>query len=54
MRRRSYWRSYTDNDGKVHGKMEDNMMRTATETQEDENGGAVEMRDDGDGIQGQR
>ena len=33
--------------------MEDNETRTATETREDENGGA-EMRDNGDGRQGQR
>ena len=36
----------------VHGTMKDNAMRTATETQEDVNGGAVEMRDNGDDRQG--
>ena len=30
------------------------MIRTATEIREDDNGGAVEMRDNGDGRQGQR
>ena len=29
-------------------------MRNATETREDDNGGAVEMQDNGDGRQGQR
>ena len=29
-------------------------MRTATETREDDNGGAVEMQDNGDGRQGRR
>ena len=34
--------------------MKDNLIRTTTETQEDDNGGAVDMRDNGDGRQGQR
>ena len=42
------------NDSEVHGMMEDNAMRIATETQEDDNGGAVEMRDNGNVRQGQR
>ena len=42
------------NGGEVDGKMEDNVMRTATEMQEDNNGGAVEMQDNGDGRKGQR
>ena len=33
------------------GTMEDNAMRTATETQEDDNRVAVDMRYNGDGIQ---
>ena len=34
--------------------MEDNTMKTTTETREDDNGGEVDMRDNGDGRQGQR
>ena len=34
--------------------MEDHMMSTATEKREDDNGGSVEMRDNGDGRQGWR
>ena len=34
--------------------MEDNAMRTATETQEDDNGGTLEIWDNGDGRQGQQ
>ena len=34
--------------------MEDNSIRTATETREDNNGGAVDMQDDRDVRQGQR
>ena len=40
-----------DADAKVHGMMEDNAMRTATETREDDNGGVVEMQDNGYGRQ---
>ena len=46
-------RRETNNIGEVHRTMEDNAMRTATETWEYDNGGAVEMRDNGDGRQGQ-
>ena len=42
------------NGVEVHKTMKDNVMRTATETQEDANGGAVEMRDNGDSRQGHR
>ena len=34
--------------------MEDNTMKTTTETREDDNGGEVDMQDNGDGRQGQR
>ena len=34
--------------------MEDNAMRTATETQEDDTGGMLEIWDNGDGRQGQQ
>ena len=44
----------TNNGGKICGMMEDNAMRAATETQEDENGGAVKMYDNGYGRQGFR
>ena len=33
--------------------MENNTIRTATETREDNNGGAAEIQDNRDGIQGQ-
>ena len=42
------------NGGKVHGTMKDNAMRTAKDTRQDVNGGAVEMRDIGDGRKFQR
>ena len=43
-----------ENDGgEVRGTMEENAMRTATETREDGKGGAVEMQDNGDGRKGQ-
>ena len=42
------------NGSEVHRKMEDNMMRTATETPENDNGVMVEMRNNGDGREGKQ
>ena len=39
----------TNNGGEVGWEMEDNLMRTATEIWKDDNGGAVEIQDNGDG-----
>ena len=54
MKRISDHRRRTNKIGKVHGTMEDNTIMTATETQEDKNGGAEEIQDNMDGRQGQR
>ena len=43
-----------NNGGEVHGTMKDNVMRTATDTREYDNGGAVEMQNNGYGRQGQQ
>ena len=42
------------NGNEVHGTMEDNAMRNATETWEDNNGVTVYMQDNRDGIQGRQ
>ena len=47
-------RRQRNNVRKVHGMMEDNEMRTAIETREYDNGGVVDMQDNGDGRQGHR
>ena len=45
-------RRQTNNVSKVHEMMEYNEMRTAIETRGYDNGGVVEMQDNGDGRQG--